>query len=61
MSRTITLGRSAYFLSSFDIYLIVPSFKQVAEMVAIADSNGWVRPTVYQGLYNALERRVETE
>jgi len=35
--------------------------KQVAEMVVIADSNGWVRPTVYQGLYNALERRVETE
>jgi len=34
---------------------------EVAEMVVIADSNGWVRPTVYQGLYNALERRVETE
>ncbi|KAG2140630.1 NADP-dependent oxidoreductase domain-containing protein [Suillus clintonianus] len=34
---------------------------QVAEMVAIAEANGWVRPTVYQGLYNALERRVETE
>ncbi|KAG1767323.1 NADP-dependent oxidoreductase domain-containing protein [Suillus placidus] len=34
---------------------------EVAEMVGIADSNGWVRPTVYQGLYNALERSVETE
>lgn len=34
---------------------------EVAEMVGIADSNGWVRPTVYQGLYNALERRAETE
>ncbi|KAG2338026.1 Aldo/keto reductase [Suillus weaverae] len=34
---------------------------EVAEMVGIADSNGWVRPTVYQGLYNALERNVETE
>ncbi|KAG2140631.1 NADP-dependent oxidoreductase domain-containing protein [Suillus clintonianus] len=34
---------------------------EVAEMVAIAEANGWVKPTVYQGLYNALERRVETE
>ncbi|KAG1737404.1 NADP-dependent oxidoreductase domain-containing protein [Suillus lakei] len=34
---------------------------EVAEMVGIAESNGWIRPTVYQGLYNALERRVETE
>ncbi|KAG1815249.1 NADP-dependent oxidoreductase domain-containing protein [Suillus subaureus] len=34
---------------------------EVAEMVVIADFNGWIRPTVYQGLYNALERRVETE
>ncbi|KAG2139318.1 NADP-dependent oxidoreductase domain-containing protein [Suillus clintonianus] len=33
----------------------------VAEMVGIAKANGWVRPTVYQGVYNALERRVETE
>lgn len=34
---------------------------EVAEMVGIADFNRWVRPTVYQGLYNALERRIETE
>ncbi|KAG2139313.1 NADP-dependent oxidoreductase domain-containing protein [Suillus clintonianus] len=34
---------------------------EVAEIVGIAETNGWVRPTVYQGLYNALERRVETE
>ncbi|KAG2133291.1 NADP-dependent oxidoreductase domain-containing protein [Suillus clintonianus] len=34
---------------------------EVAEMVSIAETNGWVRPTVYQGLYNALERRAETE
>ncbi|KAG1737423.1 NADP-dependent oxidoreductase domain-containing protein [Suillus lakei] len=34
---------------------------EVAEMVGIAGYNGWVRPTVYEGIYNALERRVETE
>ncbi|KAG2139311.1 NADP-dependent oxidoreductase domain-containing protein [Suillus clintonianus] len=34
---------------------------EVAEMVGIAETNGWVRPTVYQGPYNALERRAETE
>ncbi|KAG1719780.1 NADP-dependent oxidoreductase domain-containing protein [Suillus lakei] len=34
---------------------------EVAEMVGIAESNGWLRPTVYEGIYNTLERRVETE
>ncbi|KAH7924134.1 Aldo/keto reductase [Leucogyrophana mollusca] len=34
---------------------------EVAEFVGIAKANNWVRPTVYQGLYNALERNVETE
>ncbi|KAH7921274.1 Aldo/keto reductase [Leucogyrophana mollusca] len=34
---------------------------EVAEMVAIAEKNNWIRPTVYQGLYNAIERRVEDE
>ncbi|KAG2368644.1 NADP-dependent oxidoreductase domain-containing protein [Suillus spraguei] len=34
---------------------------EVAEMVGITRSNGWVKPTVYQGPYNALERRAETE
>ncbi|KAJ7239795.1 NADP-dependent oxidoreductase domain-containing protein [Mycena haematopus] len=34
---------------------------EVAEFYFIADKNGWVRPTVYQGVYNALERQAETE
>lgn len=34
---------------------------EVAEIVTIAKSNGWIKPTVYQGLYNALERNVESE
>ncbi|KAG1877341.1 NADP-dependent oxidoreductase domain-containing protein [Suillus subluteus] len=35
--------------------------KQVAEIVTIAKSNGWIIPTVYEGFYNALERNVESE
>lgn len=34
---------------------------QVAEVVVIADKHGWVKPTVYQGLYNVIERTVEVE
>ncbi|KZP01193.1 Aldo/keto reductase [Calocera viscosa TUFC12733] len=34
---------------------------EVAEFVWIARKNGWKQPTVYQGVYNALERMVETE
>ncbi|EIW75850.1 Aldo keto reductase [Coniophora puteana RWD-64-598 SS2] len=34
---------------------------EVAEIVAIAKARGWIRPTVYQGPHNALERDVESE
>lgn len=34
---------------------------QVAEVVEICRSEGWVVPTVYQGMYNALTRDVERE
>ncbi|KAI0826486.1 Aldo/keto reductase [Trametes gibbosa] len=34
---------------------------EVAEMVCICRANGWVQPTVYQGLYNAIHRKVEPE
>ncbi|KAH9434711.1 hypothetical protein MCOR02_003676 [Pyricularia oryzae] len=34
---------------------------EVDEMVAIADKHGWVRPSVYQGNYNAVARATETE
>ncbi|KAG1776628.1 NADP-dependent oxidoreductase domain-containing protein [Suillus placidus] len=34
---------------------------EVSEIVTIAKSNGWIKPTVHQGLYNALERNVESE
>lgn len=34
---------------------------EVAEMVQIAKSNGWVRPTIYQAMYNAITRAIDTE
>ncbi len=34
---------------------------QVAEVVELCRSHGWMQPTVYQGLYNALTRDVERE
>ncbi len=34
---------------------------QVAEIVEICRAEGWIEPTVYQGMYNALTRDVERE
>ncbi|XP_053431675.1 aflatoxin B1 aldehyde reductase member 3 [Nycticebus coucang] len=34
---------------------------QVAEIYTLCKNNGWVLPTVYQGMYNATTRQVETE
>ncbi|KAM4872874.1 aflatoxin B1 aldehyde reductase member 3-like [Thomomys bottae] len=34
---------------------------EVAEICALCKSNGWVMPTVYQGMYNAITRQVEKE
>ncbi|KAJ8400745.1 hypothetical protein AAFF_G00395140 [Aldrovandia affinis] len=34
---------------------------EVAEICCICKHNGWVVPTVYQGMYNATTRQVETE
>jgi len=34
---------------------------EVAEMVGICEKNGWIKPTAYQGVYNALHRNVEPE
>lgn len=34
---------------------------QVAEVVEICDREGWIKPSVYQGMYNALTRDVERE
>ncbi|KAI1178578.1 NADP-dependent oxidoreductase domain-containing protein [Nemania sp. FL0916] len=34
---------------------------EVAEVVMICKYNGWVRPTVYQAMYNAITRGIEPE
>ncbi|CCT68396.1 related to potassium channel beta subunit protein [Fusarium fujikuroi] len=34
---------------------------EVAEVVMICKYNNWVRPTVYQGMYNCLTRSIEAE
>ncbi|KAL1604964.1 hypothetical protein SLS60_004505 [Paraconiothyrium brasiliense] len=34
---------------------------EVASMVEICIKNNWIKPTVYQGVYNALQRNIEAE
>jgi len=34
---------------------------EVAQMVLICRANGWIQPTLYQGIYNAIHRAVEPE
>jgi len=34
---------------------------QVADIWHICNNNGWVKPTVYQGMYNVLTRNIEME
>ncbi|KAF8185284.1 NADP-dependent oxidoreductase domain-containing protein [Mycena galopus ATCC 62051] len=41
-------------LSNFKTY-------EVAEIVTLCRANGWISPTVYEGIYSAIDRTVETE
>tara|TARA_R110002060_G_scaffold52285_1_gene63222 strand:+ start:296 stop:1087 length:792 start_codon:yes stop_codon:yes gene_type:complete len=34
---------------------------EVAKICEICDKNGWIKPTVYQGIYSAIHRSVEPE
>lgn len=34
---------------------------EVAKIREICEKNGWIKPTVYQGVYHALQRRIEDE
>ena len=34
---------------------------EVAEIYNIAKERGWVKPTIYQAMYNAITRDIETE
>ncbi|OPB45260.1 short chain dehydrogenase/reductase [Trichoderma guizhouense] len=41
-------------ISNFSAY-------EVAEVVMLCQHRGWVKPTIYQGVYNAITRNLETE
>ncbi|KUI71481.1 Aflatoxin B1 aldehyde reductase member 2 [Cytospora mali] len=45
---------SRFGLSNFSAF-------EVAEIVMTCKANGWVRPTVYQAMYNVLARSIEAE
>jgi aflatoxin B1 aldehyde reductase len=34
---------------------------EVARICEICDNNNWIKPTVYQGIYHALQRSIEAE
>ncbi len=34
---------------------------EVAQMCEICEAHGWIKPSVYQGIYNAFNRTIETE
>lgn len=34
---------------------------EVAKICEICDKNGWIKPTVYQGIYSVLQRSIEAE
>ena len=34
---------------------------EVAQVCEICEKNGWIKPTVYQGVYHALQRSIEAE
>ncbi|KAL9468652.1 hypothetical protein ACSS6W_010346 [Trichoderma asperelloides] len=34
---------------------------EVAEVVMLCQARGWIKPTIYQGVYNAITRNLETE
>ncbi|OCK85511.1 putative aflatoxin b1 aldehyde reductase-like protein [Lepidopterella palustris CBS 459.81] len=45
---------STFGLSNFSAY-------EIAEIWTICNERGWVKPTLYQGLYNCISRSLETE
>ena len=34
---------------------------EVAQICELCRANGWIQPTAYQGIYNAIHRKVEPE
>jgi aflatoxin B1 aldehyde reductase len=58
LSEVDKLHREGYFarfgISNFQSW-------EVAKICEICEKNGWIKPTVFQGLYNAFQRSVEAE
>lgn len=50
-----------YFSSNWHTTRTVRNRWEVAEIVGICKANGYILPTAYQGLYNAIHRGVEPE
>lgn len=48
-------------ISILVLLLIMLQSWEVAEMVGICKANGWIQPTVYQGIYNAIHRYVPSQ
>ncbi|MDG4780742.1 aldo/keto reductase [Micromonospora sp. WMMD961] len=57
--RTVHELHEEGLVTEFGLSNIAP--EDVAETLAIVAREGWVRPTVYQGLYNAMSRSAEVE
>jgi aflatoxin B1 aldehyde reductase len=34
---------------------------EIAQICELCETNGWIKPSVYQGTYNALHRAIEPE
>lgn len=48
---------------AFETCSLVPILTswEVVEVVGICKANGYIQPTIYQGIYNAMHRKVEPE
>jgi aflatoxin B1 aldehyde reductase len=57
-SVSVIIRRESEVSCCLSIWIIYLPRWEVAEIVSICDKNGYVKPTVYQGVYNAIHRYV---
>lgn len=61
LSETLEAANEEYKLGKFKRFGISNFNKdEVVEIMELCEKNGWVKPTVYQGLYNCIVRGGET-
>ncbi|KXS12724.1 Aldo/keto reductase, partial [Gonapodya prolifera JEL478] len=59
---TLKAANDCYIERLFDRFGISNYYSwELSEIVTLCRANGWVQPTVYQGLYNVINRSIETE